>query len=427
VTTIASPVQQALTLPGARMMRGKLQIRLPVAWRMRPSAKVFPASEQGATDAIAWYHEHKRLHELGAPASSTDTAWLTLAEVAASFREKRVLKGTRKGKPMRPLTVESLDRGLVPWLTGEFSGLPVKALNAAELELWLLRRAKKRATAARNERGQLMGVLRHAQRLGVDVSPQLLAIDPIPKPQSKPLRALDIEEVPLVLEAAPAFAHDHLLLMVTSGLRIGESFQAVDDWLEVVDRPDGTRIGILHIPATAAKEDAAKDVVLEPDEYRVLARQLLARPAGCPYLFPSDEGGRWVYWRFFERVWKPVRKGAAALARELGVGDPAKLATLRPHELRCTAATYMVRAGLERSAILARLGHHDEGQLLDARYTDTPVEQQVKALEALGVGLLAAQSGRAANGPTDRPPLSPSAAPPRVANVVPLNLAKGTQ
>jgi integrase len=408
-------LDQALALPGARIREnGKLQVRLPNRWKARPSSLIADADEAGASKAIGWFHEKQQQHERGASMRPTVDGAMTLGEVADAYLEHRKLRGSENGEEYAPKSVDWLDRSTRPWREGAYSKTPVCALDALAVETSLLRRGKKAPRAAKNEREQLMGVLRHAQRLGLDVPAQMLAIATVPQPDPKPLRSLEVCEVPLVVESAPAYSQRHVAFLITSALRINESFEAVDDWLD-------EETGILHVPKWATKERRAKDVVLSVDEQKLVAANRLARPAGCRYLFPKAGGGKWQYKHFDKLVWQKIRKRAAARSRELGVGDPDKLATLRIHELRATGCSFMVRAGVPLPVAAARVGHNDGGVLLGRRYATTPAAEQRKALDALEAdGLLAALGGTAPGGSTSRPTPSPSVALADASNVVPL-------
>jgi integrase len=419
-------LDQVLALPRARRLAsGNVQVRLPHRWHARPNSLTIEPTEKDAIRALGWYTEQRELHERGVtPTASDADSWTTLAEVAADYRDLRLATGGKNGD-YAAKTTEWLDRSLKPWLEGEYAQTPVRVLNAVALERSLIKRAKTAATSAKNEREMLMNVLRHARRLGLEVSDKLFVIATIRRGTAKTLRAIDVDELALWIEVAPEYAKRHLRLLATTGLRISESFHATDDWLEIVTLEGGTKIGVLHVPAWATKERRAKDVLVDADDLPILIEQMLARPAGSTNLFPKAEGGKWAYKHFDRLVWQKCRTRASKLARERGIGDADKLATLRPHELRATAATFMRDAGVDRRIAAARLGHGDGGELLDRLYVTTAIDQQTQAFTALGSGLLAAQSGTSARATTPSP-TSPAEALPDAATVVPLRSVKAT-
>lgn len=415
-STTTAPLEFALTLGGARLHRGKLQIRLPHRWRANPATRTFPVTDAGAADAIAWYFEQHRLHAAGVVATGKADSLTTLQAAALDYRDHRIACGREDGGELAANTVSWIDRSLRPWLEGEFAETPVKGLNVVKVEAALARRRRQAATSAANEASALTSVLRHAQRLGVPVPPEMLALEAVSRPDPKPLRMLEPDEAELLIAAAPEYARRHLRFLLTTALRISESFEAQDPWIE----DDGW---VLHVPAWAAKERREKWVVLDADERQVLAEQRLARPAGTEWLFPKAGGGRWRYQHFRKLVWDKARARAADEARELGIGDPDKLASFRPHELRSTGVTYMERAGIKDKVIGARIGHKDGGvSLMRRRYLQTSVDEQRDAIDALDGGLLAAVSGAPTGGPTESLPPARHAASARQPRVVPLPL-----
>jgi integrase len=406
----------ALTLGGARVHRGKLQMRLPHTWPS-PRSKSFPFTEAGAARAVAWYYERRELHEAGAAVGLSEPL-MELTEASRRYREHRVARGNRRGSELAPRTIEALDRSLRPWTEGELARRLVRTLTGIELEAVLTRRHREAGRSACNERAELLNVLRHAQRLGAQVRPDALALAPLPASLPKVLRAVTPEEAELVVESAPKYARRHVRMLLTSGLRVGESFEATDDWLDL-------ERGELTVPAWACKERREKIVALDAEELRVVREQLLARPSGSPYLFPKSSGAKWRYQHFWKLVWAKARKRAAARARELGF-DADKLATLRLHELRSTSITYMVRAGMPDEVIAARVGHGDGGRLVRSHYLETTAAEQRQALDGLEGDLLAVVSELPARRKPETTPPARRTTSARPSLAVPLNARKST-
>ena len=417
--TANTSLDLALTLPGAREHHGRLQIRLPHDWKATPGSKAFPLTDAGALAAIAWRHEQARLHELGATPNGAGDAWQTLAEASAAYRVWKVAKGNTRGQELAGKTLEWYDHCAAPWEQGELALLPVRALPLSKVEAYLARRGRAKPRTAANERAWLLNVLRHAQRDGVPVRPELLTIAEVAQPDPKPLRVADPCEIPLLIAGAPDYARRHVRLLVTTALRISESFHATDDWLDL-------ELGALHVPAWATKERRDKTVALDVDELHEVRLQLLERPAldrhGDPvrWLFPRRQGGQWTYEAFRRLVWVKVRRRAADAARELGVGDPGKLSTFRCHELRATGCTIMIEADVPDEVAAARVGHSDGGKLLRRRYLEVTAERQRREIDALPAGGLLAAYGGAPAATVPEPPPARRSTSAKPSNVVPL-------
>ena len=219
---------------------------------------------------------------------------------------------------------------------------------------------------------------------------QLLARNPAdavspPRPERHEMRVLSAEEAQRLLEAAAATRHYALLFSaLATGARLGELLGL--RWQEVdLDR------GMMQITRTARffsgkgivfshpkTHRSRRPIALSAETVRVLSehrlRQLEERlqvgPAyGDDGLVFAGPQGRPI----FDST---VRRAFYSLAEQAGLGH------VRIHDLRHTAATLMLRAGVNPKVVSERLGHATVSITLDT-YSHVLPDLQREAAAAL--------------------------------------------
>jgi integrase len=195
------------------------------------------------------------------------------------------------------------------------------------------------------------------------------AINPVrsvPKPKfdNKRERFLTPEQASRLLEAAARslnpqlFSILHLLLL--TGARVSELLNA--EWRHVdLDRR------AWHIPVT--KTGKSRYVPLSQTAVSVIAA--LPTFAGCPYLIPNPE------------TLKPfvsIKHGWQKVRRDAGLPD------LRIHDLRHSAASFMINGGVDLYAVGKILGHADHKSTM--RYSHLANETLMRAVEVGAAGLM---------------------------------------
>jgi integrase len=297
--------------------------------------------------------ELRELRRLGLPPSAAP-AERTLAEATLAFLARKQVSG--RGRRLRPRGLEHWGRSCKPWLEGEHGGLPLRLLRRQRLEQTILTRAATAPTAARNELQALKAILRYAADPDLDQS--ILTIEPIAV-DARTRRALSVDELELLAGHAPEYARRMILLLGTTGLRIGEAFTLTDERLDL-------HAGSALVTAELAKERLPKQVALDAEEIMLLREQLLVRAPGTRLVFPTKTGRPWRYGQFHKLVWSKATSRAGDAWRLDHDTDP--FCDLTPHDLRSTAATLMRAAGFSRDEAADRLGHVDSGELLDRVY-----------------------------------------------------------
>jgi integrase len=181
---------------------------------------------------------------------------------------------------------------------------------------------------------------------------------PRPKFDNKRQRFLSAEEVGRLFKSVetslnPQLRHIVGLLLLT-GARVSELLHA--QWQNVhLDRrawliPHSKTGQARHVPLS----QAAIDII-----------EQLPRFEGCPYLIPNPETR--LPFVSIKRAWQTARKEA-------------RLADLHIHDLRHSAASFMINAGIDLYAVGKVLGHADHKSTM--RYSHLANETLLAAVEA---------------------------------------------
>lgn len=219
---------------------------------------------------------------------------------------------------------------------------------------------------------------------------QLLARNPVdaaspPRPERPEMRVLSVEEAQRLLEAAAATRHYTLLyLALATGARLGEllalRWQEVDleQGMMQITRTarffSGRGIVFSHPKTHRSRRPIAPSSetvrVLSGHRHRQLEERLRVGPAyRDDGLVLADPRGRPI----FDST---VRRAFYSLTRRAGIGH------VRIHDLRHTAATLMLRVGVNPKVVSERLGHATVSITLDT-YSHVLPDLQREAAAAL--------------------------------------------
>jgi integrase len=329
--------------------------------------------------AVVRAEEKRELLALGVQAPPRRARERTLLEAIDELLARKRVSGTHG--PLRKRGIEDWEQKMDFWREQRFAALPLRRLDRTTVEDAILERASAHPTSAREELQKLKAVLRYAASRGSEFPLGLLEIEPVRVRREPKGQALSLEELDFFCRYAAEHERRSLAFAGTIGLRVGELVGLADEHVDLEER-------LLRIPAEMCKERRAKTIPLFADEVQLLAEQLAARPAGAERVFCRKGGTRWRPQNFYDKVVVATRKRAAiAWRREHGLGEDAATPfdTVAPHDFRRTAATLMRDAGLTREQTATRLGHGDDGQLLDRVYDrGDRVERARRALEEIG-------------------------------------------
>jgi len=201
-----------------------------------------------------------------------------------------------------------------------------------------------------------------------------------PKAEALEGWALSPEETQRLLHAIRDEYYPLVFILLTTGLRFSEAAGLCIK-----------HVNLLHQPATLSVEQglhetsnglvieqtkslASKRIIsLVPQQVEVIARHIEATGrsganADEP-LFVSPRGSRLAYKNFHDRIWKPAVHDAG-------------LKGLKIHDLRKTAATNLLAAGIQIKTVTSLMGHEDIRTTLK-HYAQTSPQSLLEASETL--------------------------------------------
>lgn len=306
-------------------------------------------------DAVRWEVEQKRLLHSGefvAPAAGR----ITVRELADEYRE------SRKGQ-VSVRAWESDESALRVHVVPAFGKLPISSVTPPLVERFLAELAVSRsvATAAR-VRTTLRGLFRFAVRTRrLQVSPAEMV--PLPHPDSRTGKLVEVAPFPLpvlldVVDQQRALAGryaDITLVLALTGVRFGElRGLRVRDLVSV---PYPAIVVKRSIPQSGLTGAVIERATTKSGRSRMVPLSDLVRPVVEAWaagrepdalLFHAPEGGYLSAqnWR------RAVRWNTTGLGR-------------RPHDLRHTAASLWIDAGVDIKTVSAWLGHSTAKLTLD--------------------------------------------------------------
>lgn len=327
-------------------------------WRVKVKFRSVVVADQTFDrrgDAQRWELEQKRLL-LNGDFVSPAAGRLTVGELADEYRD------SRKGQ-VSVRAWESDESALRVHIVPAFGRLPVSSVSSVQVERILTDLAVSRSvrTAAR-VRTTLRGLFRYAVRTRrIRQSPA--ADVALPRPDSRTGKVLEVHPFPLdellgVVEAQRVFGGRYAeitLVLALTGVRMGElRGLRVRDLVSVpypgltVKRsvPQSGRTGAVIERATT--KSGRSRVVPLSDLVRPTILAWAAGKAPNDLLFSAPEGGylHAQNWR------RSVRWSSTGLGR-------------RPHDLRHTAASLWISAGVDIKTVSAWLGHSTAKLTLD--------------------------------------------------------------
>lgn len=306
-------------------------------------------------DAVRWEMEQKRLLVSGEFVSPS-AGRMTVAELAEEYRDSRIGQISVRAW-------ESDESALRVHIVPAFGRLPVSAVSAVHVERFLTDLAVSRSvrTAAR-VRTTLRGLFRYAvrtRRLSKSPAEDI----PLPRPDSRTGKMVEVAPftLDLLLEVVDAQRQharryaDITLVLALTGVRFGEL-----RGLRVRDLVDMPYPGLLvkrSLPQSGRTGAVIERATTKSGRSRLVPLTELVRPVVESWasgrepddlLFPAPEGGYLSAqnWR------RAVHWTTTGLGR-------------RPHDLRHTAASLWIAAGVDIKTVSSWLGHSTAKLTLD--------------------------------------------------------------
>jgi site-specific recombinase XerD len=188
----------------------------------------------------------------------------------------------------------------------------------------------------------------------------------------KPLALEDDQLLHQQLRADDDLLSNTLLLLRSTGMRIGECLHLTPDSLRHLDHQQWA----LHVPL--GKLHTERWIPVDDNVRQIYARLLCLRhdspaAAASPFLLPQPSGHRNAHWA--------VAKALKSAARRAGCS-----VSPTPHQLRHTFATGMIRAGISLPALMHLLGHKSLSMTLRyVQITSNDVQREyAQACQKLG-------------------------------------------
>lgn len=337
-------------------------------------------------DAVRWEAEQKRLLQTG-DFVSPNAGRMTVVELADEYRD------SRRGQ-VSVRAWESDESALRVHIVPAFRHRPIASVSTVEIERFLTELAITRSvrTAAR-VRTTLRGLFRYAVRT------RRLAKSPaetvaLPRPDSRTGKVIEIRPYPIEVLSSVVLTQrefseryaDITLVLALTGLRMGElrGLRVRD----VVDLPYPALAVKRSVPQSGRTSAPIERATTKSGRTRTVPLSAPIQPVIDSWasgrepddlLFPAPEGGflRTQNWR------RAVHWPETSLGR-------------RPHDLRHTAASLWIAAGIDIKTVSAWLGHSTAKLTLDTyghlMGTDADRAAIERVNKALG-GLTGARTG----------------------------------
>jgi integrase len=247
-------------------------------------------------------------------------------------------------------------------------GLLIEQITAAEFDRVIVGVATKRPRTAQHAFEAGRRVLRHAKENGQRVDEGIFALERNKYEEREPVFLTWLEVQALAGHSSEACLIEFAAL---TGLRLGE-LAALEE--KDVDVARGvvrvTRSGYRGETVQRTKtKSSVRAVPLSESARKILAEQLLSRPAGTAYVFPAEDGGQWTK--------RGLHRRFTLAARRFGRPE------MHFHDLRHTFVSLMAAAGVMPGTVAALVGHKDGGVLVQRRYQHLFPSAQAHAAGAL--------------------------------------------
>ena len=303
------------------------------------------------------------------------------------FREYAAGWLDRKRAAVKPSTVATYRTHLDAHLLPAFGDVPLRSITREQVKTWAagLEAGGLAPTTARAVVFTLAAVLREAVDDGrLTKNPaERVRVGAKTERRVDPMHIADVSgKVTALAEAMPTRWRAAVLLMATTGLRLGECMGlTVDrvDFLRRTVRVDRQLVdgGVFGTPKTRA---GVRSIAVPAAVVELLAEHLAMWPAGENGLIFTTVQGR------------PVARNRWADAYRQACAEVGLEGRTRTHDLRHVAASSLIASGLSVAAVQAVLGHASPAETLDV-YTHlwpSDEERTRAAIDAAATWLRAA-------------------------------------
>lgn len=259
-------------------------------------------------------------------------------------------------------------RALLP----SFKGRALTEISPALVSSWYSSRRSKAPVAANREMFFLKLMFKKAKAWFEIERDPTASVEMGDEPETS-IRVLTDEEAARLLDAAEPKARTIIQVLLTTGLRKTEAlslcweYPGWDHDTKLKSSIVSFRRGIIHVPSLLAKSTKSREVPLSP-ELEALFRGLQAGP-GFPAPGLARTGSKSDLVFGVKEIWHWLKKAA----------DAAGIKGLTVHHLRHTAASRMLKAGVDVKTVQEILGHSSLDITLRYLHTDSTAKRDAIA------------------------------------------------
>ena len=281
--------------------------------------------------------------------------------------ERYTLECAAKGKAATTLDSEKTSRRHLIRLLGAMT--PLNAIKTADVNLYQNTRLMEKASnsSIRQELSMLSKMFRTAKKSWqLPVNNPVDDVERVPQAPGR-MRFLSELEAKLVIDEAKAVKNKNfypfVILLMHTGMRSGEVARLTEKNVDIKNRHvtiDKTKSGVpRNVPLTKTAAAALKTVVADSEGFYFLRAS--DRRARTTMLSPG---------RIFRSCWKTVWRRLEEKARDKkNYPDFPVVPHFTPHDIRHTAASHLLMAGVDIRVIADILGHSTLKMAM--RYTHT--------------------------------------------------------
>jgi integrase len=288
-----------------------------------------------------------------------------------------------EARDLRPATRDLYERMARLYIFPAFEHSPIRSVTKRQISAWVHDLASKVNLPTLEA---AFRTLRRVLSAAEDDEPPVILRNParkvrLPKAEDdgNGMRTLSHDELRRVYEAIAPRYRALILLMGLCGLRVGEAIALTVADLNVLRRQVRVSKAATEVRGKVSvgptKTRGSRRAIQLPNVVAdALASHLATFPPGQDGLVFTAEGGGYIRrTNFRRRVWQPA-------LQEAGIAEPWP----RVHDLRHSAATLSLEAGVHPKIVQAMLGHSRIGTTLDrySHVTDRLTEDAAGKLDA---------------------------------------------
>lgn len=349
-----------------------------------PDGKLYEAPHTFAAkiDAEAWLTDRRREidRELWSPPASSEQRKQAVrqkraaAETFGSYAERWLATRTVRGRALKPRTVAHYEDMLTRYLYPTFKTRPIRDITMESVDRWYAKTLTDHPTMRAHTYSLLRTILETARtrdRL-IDVNPCLIRGAGAAQRKIKP-RPATVEQIATLTNEMPDEYQAMVLLASWCALRFGELVELRRGDIDLKEGVVRVRRAAVRISGGwqvgDPKSDAgARDVAIPPHLVPAIKRHLSNHvgKGKDALLFPAKGGG----WLQPSTLYRHFYRARSAAGRD----------DLRFHDLRHSGAVLAALTGATLAELMARLGHSTPGAAMRYQHAAAGRDREIAAM-----------------------------------------------